>query len=47
MKISIDDGLPFIEVDLIHNKQKITLDHVLIDTGSAGTIFLMLMKHPK
>ncbi|MCP4754893.1 MAG: hypothetical protein GY866_28795 [Proteobacteria bacterium] len=39
MKISIKDGLPFIEVALIHNGQKIVLNHVLIDTGSAGTIF--------
>ncbi len=39
MKISIKDGLPFIEVTLIHKKQKIVLNHVLIDTGSAGTIF--------
>ena len=39
MNIWIDDGLPFTDVTLIHRDKTITLDRVLIDTGSAGTIF--------
>ena len=39
MNIHIYDGLPFTEVTLIHRDKAITLDRVLIDTGSAGTIF--------
>jgi hypothetical protein len=39
MNIQIHDGLPFTEVTLIHRGKPLTLDRVLIDTGSAGTIF--------
>src|SRR3990172_3000680 len=39
MNIQINDGLPFTEVTLIHRGKTLTLDRVLIDTGSAGTIF--------
>ena len=39
MKIQIHEGLPFVEVKLIHKNKMITLNRVLVDTGSAGTIF--------
>ncbi|MGK5094560.1 retropepsin-like aspartic protease [Deltaproteobacteria bacterium TL4] len=39
MKIKIDEGLPFIAVNLIHRNKTITLKQILVDTGSAGTIF--------
>ena len=39
MEIKIEDGLPFIRVTLQHQGQEITLSDVLLDTGSAGTVF--------
>lgn len=39
MRISLVKGLPFIAVALSFQNKAITLDHVLLDTGSAGTIF--------
>jgi len=39
MKIELIDGLPFISVSISFRGQEITLSNVLIDTGSAGTIF--------
>lgn len=39
MKIAVVDGLPFVEVELSHQGASITLSSVLLDTGSAGTIF--------
>jgi len=39
MKIEPIDGLPFISVSISFRGQEITLSNVLIDTGSAGTIF--------
>jgi hypothetical protein len=39
MKIRVQDGLPFISAIVNHRDQAITLDQVLIDTGSMGTIF--------
>lgn len=41
MKIRVQDGLPFISATVNHRDQAITLDQVLIDTGSMGTIFLV------
>lgn len=35
MNITIKDGLPFIEIDLIHEGKIMKLENVLIDTGSA------------
>lgn len=32
-------GLPFVEATIVFRGQNIHLDKVLIDTGSAGTIF--------
>lgn len=34
-------GLPFWQVTLIHKANSITLDNVLLDTGSGGTVFKM------
>lgn len=39
MKIRIKNGLPFISVTLVHHGQRVTLKNVLLDTGSAGSIF--------
>ena len=39
MKIRIRNGLPFISTTLIHHSQRVTLKNVLLDTGSAGSIF--------
>jgi hypothetical protein len=33
------NGLPFISVVLTHHHSQIKLDNILLDTGSAGTIF--------
>jgi len=39
MKIRLQDGLPFVTVTLGHRGQQLLFDNVLLDTGSAGTIF--------
>jgi predicted aspartyl protease len=39
MNIELIDGLPFISVTVSFRDQEITLSNVLVDTGSAGTIF--------
>ncbi|MGK0290526.1 MAG: putative aspartyl protease [bacterium] len=39
MKIRIEEGLPFVTISLSHGKNKIELKQVILDTGSAGTIF--------
>jgi hypothetical protein len=39
MKIRLQDGLLFIPTSLTYQGQQVTLDNVLLDTGSAGTIF--------
>jgi hypothetical protein len=39
MNISLTDGLPFISVTVSFRDQEISLNNVLVDTGSAGTIF--------
>ena len=39
MKIRIQDGLPYIAATITHKGQTLTLENVLIDTGSAGAIF--------
>lgn len=38
MKIDVIDGLPFTSVRLTFRGQSATLERVLVDTGSAGTI---------
>lgn len=39
MKIRIDSGLPFITAILHHQKKQSKLEKVILDTGSAGSIF--------
>ena len=39
MKIRIKNGLPYVSATLIHRRQRMTLKNILLDTGSAGTIF--------
>ena len=39
MKINIQYGLPFVELEVTFRGKKLRLDNVLLDTGSAGTIF--------
>ncbi|MCP4357853.1 MAG: hypothetical protein GY796_07550 [Chloroflexi bacterium] len=41
MKIEIKDGLPYVSTKLIHHGKTITLENVVIDTGSATTLFRM------
>jgi hypothetical protein len=39
MKIRINNGLPYISAILEYRGQRVTLKNVLLDTGSAGSIF--------
>ncbi len=39
MQLTLKDGLPFTTIKIAHNNTEIEIPHVLIDTGSAGTIF--------
>jgi predicted aspartyl protease len=39
MKIRIQNGLPYVQVSLVHHGQHKTLDNVVLDTGSTSTIF--------
>ncbi len=39
MRIRIDSKLPIITVDLHHQNKSLKLDNVILDTGSAGSIF--------
>ena len=39
MKIRIKNGLPYVSATLIHHSRRVTLKNVLLDTGSAGSIF--------
>lgn len=38
MKIDIQYGLPFVEIEVTFRGKKLSLNKVLLDTGSAGTI---------
>ncbi len=38
-KISLHDKLPFVAATIEYHGQRIKFDNVLIDTGSASTIF--------
>jgi hypothetical protein len=38
MKIHLQQGLPFIQVSLVHRHQQKIFNQVLLDTGSAGTV---------
>lgn len=39
MKLTLVDKLPFTSAILIYNLQQIEVPHVLVDTGSASTVF--------
>ncbi|MFB9754430.1 retropepsin-like aspartic protease [Paenibacillus hodogayensis] len=39
MNIDVRNGLPFIEVTICYRGEELHLKNVLLDTGSAGTIF--------
>lgn len=39
MKIRLEDRLPFVRVTLGRGAQEVVLERVLLDTGSAGTLF--------
>lgn len=39
MKIRLRHGLPFISAALHYRSQRVTLKNILLDTGSAGSIF--------
>ena len=39
MKLFIQHGLPFVTLTIRHEGNIITIDHVLVDTGSASTLF--------
>lgn len=39
MKLNVELGLPFVSVDLIFRGEALSLGKVLLDTGSASTIF--------
>lgn len=39
MNIDVKYGLPFVEVTICYREKELQLKHVLLDTGSAGTVF--------
>lgn len=39
MKIRFRDGLPFVTATLVYQGKKLEVEEVLLDTGSAGTMF--------
>lgn len=39
MKINLKHGLPFVSVIICYGGKELQLENVLLDTGSAGTIF--------
>lgn len=39
MNIEVKYGLPFVEVTICYRGEELHLKRVLLDTGSAGTIF--------
>jgi len=39
MNIQVRDGLPYVTVTLLYGGQQLDLANVLLDTGSAGTLF--------
>lgn len=39
MQLKLIDDLPYAEVIIVFQGEKIIVDHVLVDTGSASTIF--------
>lgn len=39
MKIRLQNGLPYVAVEVFYRGRYLELDNVLLDTGSAGTVF--------
>ena len=39
MQLKLIDGLPYSEVSIVYRNQNIIIEKVLVDTGSASTIF--------
>jgi len=39
MRLSLQDNLPFVAVTLVHNRKRLDIPNILVDTGSGGTIF--------
>ena len=39
MNIRLLDGLPFVNITLVYHGHELQLEYVLLDTGSAGSIF--------
>lgn len=39
MRIRIQEGLPFVTVTLVYQGEELEVKEVLLDTGSAGTVF--------
>lgn len=39
MKIDLRDGLPYVAITLVYHGKELELRNVLLDTGSAGTVF--------
>jgi hypothetical protein len=39
LKIKLENGLPYISITLSYQRQEITFEKVLLDTGSMGTVF--------
>ncbi len=39
MKIRLEGGLLYVSTELVYRAQKLTLSEVILDTGSAGTLF--------
>ncbi|MFO7679586.1 MAG: retropepsin-like aspartic protease [Chloroflexota bacterium] len=39
MKIEVQGGLPFVTVEITQGDKQLQLENVLLDTGSAGSIF--------
>ncbi|HJS17729.1 MAG TPA: retropepsin-like aspartic protease [Anaerolineales bacterium] len=38
MRLRLRDNLPFIEITVVHQRKKIRIPTILVDTGSGGTI---------
>lgn len=38
MRLRLKDNLPFISITVVHQRRKIKIPNILVDTGSGGTI---------
>lgn len=41
VKIGFRGGLPYIDVTIVHGGKSLSLQNILLDTGSAGSVFLV------